>query len=513
MNRIVQGMIGFALAGGVLMAGNWLTFGGSPQRDGWAQDETTFNKDNVKGLEVNWKIHLDNESKELNSLTVPVLVEKLVTNRGFKDLVIVAGASDKLFAVDGDTGKLFWSKTFLPNGKPKNTPHWLCPNALNDTPVIMGGREKGVYVIASDGKLHILNVINGEDKEPPLQFVPPFSKNWSLSIVGNTLYTTISQGCGGAASGVYAMDLADPKHPITFFQANAHGAGIWGRGGAAIAPSGTVIAETGDGTWDPAANKYADTFVTLSPKDLKLIDFYTPANREWITRKDLDMGNITPVVFRYKGRELMVGGGKEGVLFLLDVKNPGGEDHRKPLYRSPLLTNEDVDFAGRGFWGAFASWQDEKQTRWVYAPAWGPRHPKAPEFPLTNGEAPNGSIMAFKVEDKDGKPTLVPVWMSRDLNLPEPPVVAGGVVFAISSGEYVRQAKEAGGLFSSEDRAKASTHATLYAFDAETGKELFSSKDTMPAFTHFGGLAVANGHVFMTTYDNTLWAYGLKQEQ
>ncbi len=35
----------------------------------------------------------------------------------------------------------------------------------------------------------------------------------------------------------------------------------------------------------------------------------------------------------------------------------------------------------------------------------------------------------------------------------------------------------------------------------------------MPAFTHFGGLAVANGHVFMTTYDNTLWAYGLKQEQ
>jgi outer membrane protein assembly factor BamB len=513
MKKIVQWICGLSLGCSVVVAGNWLTFGGDPQRDGWAKDETTLNKDNVKSLEVNWKLHLDNEAKELNSLTVPLVVEKLITPRGFKDLVIVAGSSDSLFAVDADTGKLFWSKKFMPQGTPKNQAHWLCPNALNDTPVIMGGRDKGVFVIASDGKLHILNVNNGEDKEPPLQFVPAFSKNWSLSIAGNTLYTTISQGCNGAASGVYAMDLNDPKHPISFFQANAHGAGIWGRGGAAISPSGTVIAETGDGTWDPAANKLSDTFLALSPKDLKLVNYYTPTNFDWITRKDLDMGNITPVAFRYKGRELLVGSGKEGRLFLLDLKSIGGEDHRTPLYRSPLITNEDVDFAGRGFWGAFASWQDEKQTRWVYAPAWGPKHPKAPDFPITNGDAPNGSIMAFKVEDKDGKPTLAPAWISRDLNVPEPPVVAGGVVFAISSGEYVRQAKDSGGLFTSEDRVKASTHATLYAFDAETGKELFSSADTMPAFTHFGGLAIANGRVFMTTYDNTLWAYGLKQEQ
>ena len=120
------------------------------------------------------------------------------------------------------------------------------------------------------------------------------------------------------------------------------------------------------------------------------------------------MGNISPVAFRYKQWDLLVGSGKEGVLFLLDTKSPGGDTHRKPLYRSPLYTNEDVDFAGRGFWGAFASWEDTKGARWVYAPAWGPPHSQAPAFPVKNGETPHGSIMAFKVEEKDGRPMLSP---------------------------------------------------------------------------------------------------------
>jgi outer membrane protein assembly factor BamB len=60
---------------------------------------------------------------------------------------------------------------------------------------------------------------------------------------------------------------------------------------------------------------------------------------------------------------------------------------------------------------------------------------------------------------------------------------------------------------------KGSGHAVLYAFDAETGKELFSSKDIMSSFTHFGGLAVSNGRVFVTTYDGRVYAFGIKNEE
>lgn len=253
--------------------------------------------------------------------------------------------------------------------------------------------------------------------------------------------------------------------------------------------------------------------IHLSAGDLKLADYYTPANREWITKKDLDMGNMTPAVFPFKGRELVAAAGKEGLIYLIDSKSMGGADHRTPLFRSPLYTNEDVDFAGRGFWGAFATWEDSKGTRWLCAPAWGPPHSKAPQFPQTWGDAPNGSIMAFKVGEKEGRIVLTPGWMSRDMAVPEPPIVINGVVFAVSSGENVRQLDKSGKILDSHQRAGSPVdNAVLYALDAETGKELFSSGKTMPSFTHFSGIAAASGRVFVTAYDSTVYAFGLKQQ-
>lgn len=505
-----------ALALAAALHADWLTFGYDPQRTGWNRQENKISRANVKSLALEWKLQLDNVNKELNSLTVPLVIERVFTPRGVKDIVIVAGASDNLYAIDADSGKLLWKKSFAAEGAPRQKPHWLCPNALNATPVIeKSGRglgEKTVYAIASDGKLHALNVINGEDRTPPRQFVPPFSKNWSLNLVDDVLYTTISQGCNGAKSGAWAMDLRDPHRPPQFFQVSPAGGGSWGRAGAAVGSNGVVYFETGDGPYDVPAGKLSDTVVALSPRDLKLADYYTPTNREWITRKDLDMGSISPLVFPYRQWELIAGSGKEGVIYLLDAKSLGGASHREPLFRSPLYTNEDVDFAGRGFWGALATWEDGNGRRWLYAPAWGPPHSGAPKFGKTHGPAPNGSIMAFRVELKEGKPVLEPAWMSRDLDVPEPPVGANGVVFALSSGENVRQLDSAGRLFTSQQRAATPRgHAVLYAFDAETGEELYSSGDAITGFTHYSGLAVTGGRVYASTFDNVVYAFGLKE--
>jgi len=274
-----------------------------------------------------------------------------------------------------------------------------------------------------------------------------------------------------------------------------------------------VIGETGDGPYDAAAGKLTDSIFGLSQTDLKLVDYYTPANRDFITKKDLDMGNTTPVIFPYQKWTLVAGAGKEGLIYLLDAKSLGAESHRKPLFRSPLYTNEDVDFAGRGFWGAFATCEDAKGARWLFAPAWGPVHPKAPPFPLTHGDTANGSIMAFKVETKDGAPVLAPAWISRDLDVPEPPIVAAGVVFAVSNGENVRQLDSGGRLLSSKDRIDtAHGHAVLYAFDAETGQELYNSGNAMAGWTHFSGLAIAGGRVFVSTFDGTVYGFGLKTD-
>ncbi len=493
-------------------AAQWPTFGGDAQRTGWQQHETILSTETVGTMELKWKLQLDNVPKELTSLTPPVVADQIKMERGIKEYVFTAGSSDNLYAIDADTGKLAWKKTFMTTAKPTSKPNTLCPFAINATPTVQAGRPKTVYVISTDGALHALSAVDGEDRFAPVPFVPGFSKSWSLNLVDGVLYTALSQRCNGVMSAVYAMDLKDPGRPVFSFQAGRPG--IWGRAGVAVsARTGTVFAETGDGPFNPAEGSYADSFLALSAKDLKLMDYYTPANREWLTRKDLDMGNISPVVFSLGQKEYLVGSGKEGRLYLLDTASLGGDAHRKPLLRTELLTNEDVAYAAHGFWGSFATWQDG-DTRWLYAPAWGPPHSAAaPTFPLANGEAPHGSVMAFRVEEKGEKPALVPAWISRDLNVPEPPIVANGVVYVLSSGEEVRQSDKAGNSLNTTERVRGSTHAVLYALDARTGKQLFSSGGTIRSFTHFGGIAVSNGRVFVTTFDGMVYAFGIKGEE
>jgi outer membrane protein assembly factor BamB len=458
-----------------------------------------------------WKTHLENQPRELNSLTEAVVSEWVVTNKGMREIVVVGGASDNLFALDAGTGKLLWKKTFTAEGKPRQEPHWLCPNALNATPLIRkDDLDVSVYSVSSDGKLHVLNILNGEDLKPTVQFVPPFSKNWSLNLAGDILYTTISQGCNGAHSGVYALNLGVPDAKPAFFQAARDGAGIWGRAGVAISEGGMVFAGTGDGSYNPAKGEFPDTVLQLSVKDLKLVDYFTPVNHNYLTRKDLDMGSMSTTVFPLNGREIVAVGGKEGVVYLLDAKGIGGGDHKTPLFRSPVFVNEQADFAGSGFWGAFATMGDDNQHRWLFAPALGPAA-SGVKFPVANGDAPNGSIMAFRIEEKDGKPAVVPAWISRDMNLPEPPIVAGDLVFAISNGEFARQSKDNGGLYNSAERiAKHVGNTVLYAFDARTGKQLYSSEAAMPSWTHFSGISVSGGRVYVTTFDSNVYAFGIK---
>jgi outer membrane protein assembly factor BamB len=490
-----------------IQASDWTMYGGDPQRSGIARGENELNKESVPKLKLQWKTRVENRTKELTALTVPVVVSGVPAPGGFKDFVVVAGSDDNLFAIDGDTGRLLWQKKFAVTEKPKQEPHWLCPNALTATPVI-DRKQLVAYVLSSDGQLHSLNVVNGEDSRPPRRMTPPFAKTWSLNLVDQTIYTATSQACNSVRSAIYAMGESSDESK-QFLAMKTFGAGIWGRAGVAIGKDGTVYAETGDGSFDPAKGLYADAVLAVDGKSLELKDYYTPKNNKWIWKKDLDMGNMSPIVFPYKGKELIAASGKEGVIYLLDANSMGGADHTTPLYRSELLTNDTADFAGHGFWGATATWQDESETRWLYAPAWGPPAEKL-KFPIDNGDTQQGSIMAFHVTGPSEKPSLAPAWKSVNLSVPEPPVIVNGVVFALSNGENVAQVDATGHIYSSEFRAThPSGHAVLYALDAVTGKVLFSSGDTISGFSHFTGLSVADGRVLVVTWDNTVYAFGL----
>jgi len=500
----------------VLVQGaDWTTHSGDNRRTAWQRDDARLTRDTLKNLQLLWKVRLDVKQRSVYSLFGPLIVEQTITDRGFKELAFVATTNNDLVAIDADLGTVFWKKHFDWKADAPETQQasFLCPGGLTAWPVLGpstdGSFLRPIFVLSGDGFLHQVNISTGVEMKPPAKFLPPNGKPYSLAYDKGVVYTITGQGCGGNPNSVYSIDVNDAAMPVHSWRSTS--GGLWGIAGAAIGTDGTVYAETGDGRYDPATNRYANAVVALTPRDLKLKDWYAPSNADWLFKRDLDM-NVTPVVFDYKGRELVVGSGKEGRLFLLDSQSLGGPDHRTPLFRSELISNEAVDFAGTGTWGSLASWQDAQGARWVLAPIWGPRH-SAFVFPINNGETNDGSVAAFKVEDRNGTPVLSPAWISRNMVTPTPPAIVNGIVFALSSGEWVRQANDRDGtLYEGDVRVQKSVPAVLYALDAATGKELWSSGQQVTSFMHFGAMSIVNGRVYFTTYDNTLYCFGVPLE-
>jgi outer membrane protein assembly factor BamB len=150
------------------------------------------------------------------------------------------------------------------------------------------------------------------------------------------------------------------------------------------------------------------------------------------------------------------------------------------------------------------------------------------QFSRTHGDARDGSIMAFQVALDGDTPVLIPKWVSRNLSVPDSPVIANGMVFAISTGENTLQRHTdpryheifqrpnepplpKTGTLTAQERGQHVAHTILYALDAETGEELYSSKHLIDDWTHLSSVTVADGQVYVTTRKSFVYAFGLKK--
>ncbi len=105
--------------------------------------------------------------------------------------------------------------------------------------------------------------------------------------------------------------------------------GIWQAGcGPAADTNGNIYAITGNGTFDSITNNdYGDSFLKLSPSNT-LVDYFTPFNQQALSDVDLDLGSGGPVILpdsvgSATHPHLLVAGGKEGRIYLLDRDNLG----------------------------------------------------------------------------------------------------------------------------------------------------------------------------------------------
>jgi hypothetical protein len=68
-----------------------LSCGHDPQRTGWSPKETDINRENAGSMTLPWKTHLDNQPRELNSLTEAVVSEWVITDKGMKEIAVHGG--------------------------------------------------------------------------------------------------------------------------------------------------------------------------------------------------------------------------------------------------------------------------------------------------------------------------------------------------------------------------------------------------------------------------------------
>ena len=485
---------------------NWTTTSSDAQRTSWVKTDPRISKESVQkpGFQLLWKTKLENQPRQLESLTQPLLLSNIISYKGFKALAFIGGSSDNVYSIDYDLNKIFWKRHL--NALPPAAGTIACPGAMTTmtratplgqiAPALPGpqagrGANTNVYAISSGGLLHTLNPQTGDDLTPAVRFLPPNAKAVGSILIDTILYVATRDGCGSAANGVFAIDLASDAKPVTHWESK--GGSVAGTAGPTFGTDGSIYVAT-DGGDAPSSSNDANAVVVLDRQTLRPKDWFSPGKSAF---------TASPSAFYYKGRHLIVAANADGRLYVLDAASLGGPDHRTPVSKTAPYSIATGDFTP----GALATAEHTDGTRWVFAAAGGPLHAET-TFGMTNGAVTNGAVVAYRIADQTGTPALQPVWVSRDMMSPAPPAIVNGVVFAISSGEY----RSGDAQMTAAQRVQRSKPAVLYALDAATGKELWSSGATISSFVRGVGPSAGDGQVYVVTYDGTIYAFGIPIE-
>ena len=127
----LSGVEGHAQARG---AGEWTTSGFDAQRSGWLRADQRLTKEAVQNGEFAflWKLKIENAGRQLNSLTPPVVLDRLIGYRGFKSLAFFGGSDDRVFSIDTVLARPYWTTvlnyTAATGGQPPSSLD--CPGGL-----------------------------------------------------------------------------------------------------------------------------------------------------------------------------------------------------------------------------------------------------------------------------------------------------------------------------------------------------------------------------------------------
>ena len=328
-----------------------LTQHNNNQRTGANLNETTLNTSNVNVTQFGllFKLPVDDQA-----YASPLYVANLNIGGVTHNVVYVATMNNTVFAFDADRGgNPLWSRNFNNGGRPTNHTEvgtgGLCNPYVDiagnigilGTPVIDASTNKMYFVARTiEGgntvqRLRAIDITTGNDGAPSSQVViqangfNPTIENQrpALTLSQGIVYIAWSSFCDfGPYHGFVIGYDASTLQQVHVFNDTPSGTqgGIWQAGqGLSVDLSGNLYFMTGNGTFDNNAN-LGESFIKLNPSRFNPAqDWFTPSDFNSMNNGDRDLGSSGPLLI--PGTNFIVGGGKDGIFYLLNADNMGHE--------------------------------------------------------------------------------------------------------------------------------------------------------------------------------------------
>jgi hypothetical protein len=280
------------------------------------------------------------------------------------------------------------------------------------------------------------------------------------------------------------------------------GGSIWHAGsGLAADDSGRVYAITSNGLL-PAdmtgPRNLAQRFVQFSPS-LGLLAAFMPPDAVKKSEQDVDLGSSGPVLL--PGTRMVIGAGKDGVLFLLD--GDAGLASRQSFQASKKMDVPSLfGFGFHHLHGSPVVWRTGSGRMLVYL--W-PERDNLRVFQYDSGVgrfAPDVPVQMSAVE--------APLGFPIGISMP------GGILSLSAYGSEPGSGLIWASIPTRDDAMHAVVKGTLRVFNAaDVTQELWNSeqrgRDRVGRFAKFTPPTIANGRVYLATFSNAVLLYGLRQ--
>lgn len=392
-------------------------------------------------------------------------------------------------AIDASSGTMYFVARTKESGSYVQRLHAIdvrtgAPRA--GSPVIIQASAAGTGVASQGGIVKL---------DPKLN-----NQRMAVTLVDKSIYLGFASHCDtGAYHGWVLRYDADTLAQTGVFTTTPNGekGGVWMSGAApAVDDAGNLYLTVGNGTSDTESggNDYSQSFLelTANTSGIQVSDWFTPWNYVRTNGQDLDVGSSGPILI--PNSNLLLGGGKEGRLYLLNRQKLGNFDPTgKQVYQEFFLNG------ARG------------RTHIHGAPVY---------WKSTNGEflyimSEEDHVRQFRLENNQLK-----VVHTSEVRAPIEEVTVsgttmpGGILSLSAAGDRAGSGLVWVNINSTGDANQAVVPGVLRVFDADdVTKELWNSdasaRDAFGEFAKFNPPTVTGGKVYVPTFSGQFCAYGV----